>query len=241
VRLLRNGLRGNRGQGEASLSNESGPATRLTQSRKREAKGITSAPTPKPVTQPYSVCLVCGKSIDATAQTVLFRLQPKTSRKLHAQQWVMCNLPTPSPSKRIHSGFAGRYKQRGLHRASPSGSRKRFTLSRFSLPWLAYRVRRLHPGLGYLVAAPVASARGNAACIPGTGWRWPPQRTHLVHVPIQVQLQQIAGIVARPPRLRRLRTHESQLRHRQSIDERPRSPGTGGRPESTLPRSRETS
>jgi uncharacterized Zn finger protein (UPF0148 family) len=44
-------------------SPETGPATRLTQSRKREAKGITSAPKPKPVARPHSICRTCGKSI----------------------------------------------------------------------------------------------------------------------------------------------------------------------------------
>jgi CRISPR-associated endonuclease Cas1 len=44
-------------------SRETGPPTRLTQSRKREAKGIANAPAPKPVIHPHSVCRSCGKSI----------------------------------------------------------------------------------------------------------------------------------------------------------------------------------
>ena len=44
-------------------SRETGPATRLTQSRKREAKGIAWPRETKPVAQPYSVCQTCGKAI----------------------------------------------------------------------------------------------------------------------------------------------------------------------------------
>jgi uncharacterized Zn finger protein (UPF0148 family) len=44
-------------------SRVTGPATRLTQSRKREAKGGVCAPAIKPVAQPHSVCRTCGKSI----------------------------------------------------------------------------------------------------------------------------------------------------------------------------------
>jgi len=43
----------------------SGPATRLTQRRKREAKGSASIPPPAPAPRPQSICRVCGTYIDA--------------------------------------------------------------------------------------------------------------------------------------------------------------------------------
>ncbi len=49
--------------GRQKDSRVKGPATRLTQSRKREAKGIECTPEIKPVAQPHSVCRTCGKSI----------------------------------------------------------------------------------------------------------------------------------------------------------------------------------
>ncbi len=50
-------------QRQRKPSRETAPPTRLTQSRKREAKGITCAPATKAVAQPHSVCRTCGKSI----------------------------------------------------------------------------------------------------------------------------------------------------------------------------------
>ncbi len=46
-------------------SSESGPATRLTQRRKREAKGNTALPSVAPAPRPENTCRICGTSISA--------------------------------------------------------------------------------------------------------------------------------------------------------------------------------
>jgi len=46
-------------------SNKS-PATRLTQSRKREAKGISTQKSPRSIAMPVNLCKICGKTIKSS-------------------------------------------------------------------------------------------------------------------------------------------------------------------------------
>ena len=63
-RLSLNGSPSNCGQdSESQESCETGPATRLTQTRKREARGVAYVPENKAAIHPHSVCRTCGKPI----------------------------------------------------------------------------------------------------------------------------------------------------------------------------------
>ena len=63
-------------------SREAGPATRLTQSRKREVKSSLSLPRPEPTVKPHRLCRDCGKEIDARYTHCLQCATPAATERL---------------------------------------------------------------------------------------------------------------------------------------------------------------
>jgi CRISPR-associated endonuclease Cas1 len=63
-------------------SRETGPATRLTQNRKREVKGSLSLPRPEATVKPQRLCRDCGKEIDARYSHCLQCATPTATERL---------------------------------------------------------------------------------------------------------------------------------------------------------------
>ena len=136
-------------------SHEAFPPTRLTQSRKREAKGIVSAPLPRPVKHPHSVCRMCGKSIE-------------TGRRYCSDCAVSArtqHIKAVTPAARVagHSPEA-RAKQSDTSREQ---RKKQAAWSSANQPeWLTeqYYAEKIQPALGPISISLIASKLGVSRC-----------------------------------------------------------------------------
>lgn len=132
-----------------------GPPTRLTQSRKRRAKGFAADPTPEPAKHPRGVCRTCGKDIPPR------RLYcPACAVDAATQQ-----IKNVTPAARIagHAPVA-RAKQRDTSREQ---RRKQAIWLPASQPaWLTeqFYTERIQPALSSVSISRIASTLGVSRC-----------------------------------------------------------------------------
>jgi CRISPR-associated endonuclease Cas1 len=135
-------------------SHEAGPATRLTQSRKREAKGA-NAPALKPLKQPYSVCQTCGKSIVTGRRYCSACAVPAATK--HIKEVAQTALGrAQSPESLAKQADAQRQRRKAQAAWSPSSQPE----------WLTEKVyiERIQPALACLSSSAITSRLGVSRC-----------------------------------------------------------------------------
>ncbi len=137
------------------LSPETGPATRLTQSRKREAKGIALAPAPKPVARPHSVCRTCGKSI-ATGRRYCSACAIPAATEHIKEAANAARGSAQSPESLAKQADTQRLRRKAQAAWSPSGQPE----------WLTEKVytESIQPALARLSSSAITSRLGVSRC-----------------------------------------------------------------------------
>lgn len=139
-------------------SRETGPATRLTQSRKREAKGAPSLPQPKRAVLPPSLCCDCGKEIGARAIRCV-RCFGAVPRVGFAQVAELGRVVAHMPEAQAKRGATQR-KQRQAERAwTPSAQPNWLTAEFYS--------DKIQPRLATLGNSAIARRLGVTECYAG--------------------------------------------------------------------------
>ncbi len=136
-------------------SHEAAPPTRLTQSRKREAKGITSAPAPKPVKHPHSVCRTCGKTI-VTGRHYCSDCAVSARTQHIKAVTPAARVAGHSPEARIKKSDTSREQRRKQAAWSPSSQPK----------WLTeqFYIDKIQPALAWVSNSLIATRLGVSRC-----------------------------------------------------------------------------
>jgi CRISPR-associated endonuclease Cas1 len=136
-------------------SREIGPATRLTQSRKREAKGAPSLPQAEHVVRPPSLCCDCGKEVGARATRCAkcFAVVPRVG---FAQVAELGRVVAHMPEAQAKRG-ATQKKQRQAERAWMPSAQPDWLTAKF------YR-DKIQPGLATLGNSAIARHLGVTEC-----------------------------------------------------------------------------
>lgn len=139
-------------------SREVGPATRLTQSRKREAKGAPSLSQAERVVRPPSLCCDCGREIGARA-TRCAKCFSAVPRVGFAQVAELGRVVAHMPEAQAKRGATQR-KQRQAERAWTPSSQPDWLTAEF------YR-DKIQPGLAMLGNSAIATRLGVSECYAG--------------------------------------------------------------------------
>lgn len=134
---------------------ETGPATRLTQSRKREAKGTAYVPKNQPAIHPHSVCRTCGKPIVTGRRFCPACAVPRATENILEAARLAC---AAAHSVEARAKRADTVRQRRKEQAAWSPS---------SQPeWLTedFYLSRIRPALASVSNSTIASHIGVSRC-----------------------------------------------------------------------------
>ena len=167
---------------------ETALATRLTQSRKREAKGVVYVPETKPTIHPHSVCRTCGTSILSGKRFCTACAVPRATENIvkAARAARPATLSVEARAKRADTVSQRRKEQAAW---SPSSQPA----------WLTedFYVSRIRPALDSVSNSTIASRIGVSRCH-ASQIRSGKRRAHPRHWQVLAQFLRISVDASRP-------------------------------------------